>query len=133
MSRRFLSSAILVALAMAVMLAWTGHAYSLAVPTQVAAQEAGNMKHGHDHGEASWSCAHCTDHYHAPLTPDHQHETPQLSSAAQLTPIFGRPCHWPGQATRYHTRLSSESNAHLVLLLLPDPGRFAALDHCKKD
>jgi hypothetical protein len=28
----------IVALAMAFMLAWTGHAYSLAVPTQVAAQ-----------------------------------------------------------------------------------------------
>ena len=100
MSRRFLSSAILVALAMAVMLAWTGHAYSLAVPTQVAAQEAVTTKHGHNHGDASLSCTHCTDHYHAPLTPDHQHETPQLSSATQLTPIFGpsMPLTWSGES-----------------------------------
>lgn len=100
MSRRFLSSTMIVALAMAFMLAWTGHAYSLAVPTQVVPQEAVVTNHGHDHGEATWSCSHCTDHYHAPLTPDHQHETPQLSSAAQLMPVFGpsMPLAWSGES-----------------------------------
>ena len=100
MSRRFLSSTMIVALAMAFMLAWTGHAYSLSVQPQVTAQEATALQHGHDHGEASWSCTHCDDHYHAPFTPDHQHETPQLSSAAQLTPIFGppTPLAWSGDS-----------------------------------
>jgi hypothetical protein len=89
MSRRFLSSSMIVALALAFMLAWTGHAYSLSVPIQASGQDAVASKHGHDHSDASASCGHCTDHYHSPLTPDHQHETPQLSSARHLTPIFG--------------------------------------------
>ncbi|OWQ34168.1 hypothetical protein CC207_21635 [Pseudomonas sp. DrBHI1] len=91
MSRRFLSSTLIVALAMAFMLAWTAHAYSLAVPPRASAQDAVALKHGHDNSEVSSGCSHCADHYHAPLTPDHQHETPQLSSAAQLIATFGPP------------------------------------------
>lgn len=100
MSRHLLSSAMIVALAMAFMLAWAGHAYSLAVPTQVTELGVAVLKQGHNHGEASSSCTHCTDHYHAPLTPDHQHETPQLSSATQLMPIFGpsMPLAWSGDS-----------------------------------
>lgn len=103
MSRRLLSSTMIGALAMAFMLAWTGHAYSLSVPSQVAVEASSVNEHSHDHSEASWSCGHCADHYHSPLTPDHQHETPQLSHAAQLMPIFGppTPLAWSGDSVPY--------------------------------
>lgn len=86
MSRRLLSATMTVFLALAFLLAWTGHAYSLSVPTQSTIYSKQSVSHGHDHAESS--CAHCTDHYHSPLTPDHQHETPQLTSLVQIFSTF---------------------------------------------
>ncbi len=88
MSRRLLSATMTVFLAIAFLLAWTGHAYSLSVPTQSPVYSKQAVQHAHDHGESTWSCAQCADHYHSPLTPDHQHETPQLTSSVQLFSTF---------------------------------------------
>jgi hypothetical protein len=65
MSRRFLSATMIVALAMAFLLAWTGHAYSLSVLSQITAKSAQSLTHDHSH-DSSLSCAQCSDHYHSP-------------------------------------------------------------------
>lgn len=83
MFSRSLSTMVILALALAVISAWTGHAYTLSVPGKhPVAEVVQGAEHDHSHGASS--CTQCSDHYHSPLTPDHQHETPQLSSTAQL-------------------------------------------------
>ena len=92
MSRRFLSATMIVALAMAFLLAWTGHAYSLSVLSPIKAQSAKSLTHYHSH-DSSLSCAQCSDHYHSPLTPDHQHETPQIPAAIHFSSHFEASVH----------------------------------------
>lgn len=87
MQRRLLSTTMTVILVLAFFLAWTGHAYSLSVSSQPSAKNI-ETSHGHAHDASSPSCSKCSDHYHSPLTPDHQHETPQLTSVVQLATRF---------------------------------------------
>lgn len=84
MFSRSLSTMVILALALAVISAWTGHAYTLSVPGKhPVAEVVQGAEYDHSHGAST--CTQCSDHYHSPLTPDHQHETPQLSSTVQLS------------------------------------------------
>ncbi|PMV97136.1 MULTISPECIES: hypothetical protein [unclassified Pseudomonas] len=81
MLSRSLTTTVVFALALAVLMAWVGHTYTLSVATKQPAWEIKqDAYHSHGEQEASLSCASCSDHFHSPLTPDHQHETPQLTS-----------------------------------------------------
>ena len=66
MLNRSLTTTVVFALVLAMFVAWAGHTYTLSVTTKPPA----------------WEIA--QDAYHSPLTPDHQHETPQLTSALSL-------------------------------------------------
>ncbi|MBC3776593.1 hypothetical protein [Pseudomonas sp. SWRI99] len=84
MFSKTLTTTVVIALALALFVAWAGHTYSLSVPSQQPAWEITQDAH-HSHGEeASSSHASLSEHYHSPLTPDHQHETPQLTAALVL-------------------------------------------------
>lgn len=75
---------VIFALVLAMIVAWAGHTYTLSVTTKSPAWEiAQDAHHSHDEQDERSSVSY-SDHYHSPLTPDHQHETPQLSSALSL-------------------------------------------------
>jgi cytochrome bd-type quinol oxidase subunit 1 len=85
MLSRTLTTAVVIALALAMFVAWAGHTYTLSAMSQQPAWEFTQDAH-HDHEQAAEaSCESCSDHYHSPLTPDHQHETPQLTSALNFS------------------------------------------------
>ncbi|MSU95102.1 hypothetical protein C1Y18_01240 [Pseudomonas sp. MPR-R5A] len=80
MFSRTLTTTVVFALVLAMFVAWAGHTYTLSVTSKQPAWEVAQDAH-HSHEELTeMSCASCSDHYHSPLTPDHQHETPQLTS-----------------------------------------------------
>ena len=84
MFSRTLTTTVVIALVLAMFVAWAGHTYTLSVTSKQPAGEVAQDAH-HSHEELTeMSCASCSDHYHSPLTPDHQHETPQLTSALNL-------------------------------------------------
>ncbi|RRW56284.1 hypothetical protein EGJ55_10855 [Pseudomonas moraviensis] len=84
MFSKTLTTTVVIALALAMFMAWAGHTYSLSVTSGQPAWEIAQDVH-HAHGEES-SSSHSSfsEHYHSPLTPDHQHETPQLTAALML-------------------------------------------------
>lgn len=89
MFSRTLTTTVVFALAFAMFMAWAGHTRTLSMMSQQPAWDVAQDAHHHSHDEeADVSCSNCSDHYHSPLTPDHQHETPQLAAtlilAAQL-------------------------------------------------
>ncbi len=75
---------VVIALALAMFVAWAGHTYTLPGTSKQPAWEIAQDAHHSHEEQAEMSCASCSDHYHSPLTPDHQHETPQLSSTLTL-------------------------------------------------
>ena len=89
MFSRTLTTTVVIALALAMLVAWAGHTYSVSVTSTQPAWEI-TQDANHSHGEeASSSYSSLSDHYHSPLTPDHQHETPQLTAALMLaTPLM---------------------------------------------
>src|SRR3546814_11072587 len=80
MFSRTLTMTVVFALVLAMFVAWAGHTYTLSVTSKQPAWEVAQDAH-HSHEELTeMSCASCPDHSHSPLPPDHQHETPQLTS-----------------------------------------------------
>ncbi|KJH85557.1 hypothetical protein UG46_15630 [Pseudomonas fluorescens] len=85
MLSRTLTTAVVLALALAMFMAWAGHTRTLSMMSEQPAWDVAQDAHHHSHGEqADGSCSSCSDHYHSPLTPDHQHETPQLATTLIL-------------------------------------------------
>ncbi|MGF6317859.1 hypothetical protein ABIA60_004137 [Pseudomonas frederiksbergensis] len=85
MFSRTLTTTVVFALAFAMFMAWAGHTRTLSTMSKQPSWEiAQDAHHSHDE-QADMSCASCSDHYHSPLTPDHQHETPQFTSTLILT------------------------------------------------
>lgn len=84
MFSRSLTTTVVFALVLAMFVAWAGHTYTLSVSTKPPAWEiAQDAYHSHEE-QAEMSSVSYSDHYHSPLTPDHQHETPQLTSALSM-------------------------------------------------
>jgi len=80
MFNRTLTTAVVFALAFATFMAWAGHTRTLSMMSEQPAWDvAQDAHHSHDE-QADLSCSNCSDHYHSPLTPDHQHETLQFTS-----------------------------------------------------
>lgn len=90
MMPRAASTRIAFTLVFALLMAWVGHTYSLL--SSAGQQNAGIEAHHHSHDDDSFSNADLGDHYHAPFTADHVHETPYLGSLIILPPVSG-----PGQ------------------------------------
>ncbi|TPG94723.1 hypothetical protein EAH72_17220 [Pseudomonas caspiana] len=84
MLSRSLTTTVVFALVLAMFVAWAGHTYTLSATTKSPAWEiTQDGYHSHEQ-QAEMSSASYSDHYHSPLTPDHQHETPQFTSALRL-------------------------------------------------
>jgi hypothetical protein len=74
-----ISTQVIFALALAILMAWAGHTSALFMG---ASQQAGGNSggaHSHAHDDSVFTCAACADHYHSSLTADHVHETPHLT------------------------------------------------------
>lgn len=87
MFSRTLTTTVVFALALAMFMAWAGHTRMLSVMSKQPSWEIAQDAHHSHEEQAEMSCASCSDHYHSPLTPDHQHETPQLTSALILAAV----------------------------------------------
>ncbi|GLZ87948.1 hypothetical protein Pres01_39990 [Metapseudomonas resinovorans] len=73
---------VVVALLLAMLMGWVGHASALLSNVN---QPASEVAHGHSHDDVEpLSCQACSDHYHAPYTVDHLHETPHLNARLDL-------------------------------------------------
>lgn len=84
MLSRSLTTTVVLTLVLALFAAWAGHTYTLSVPTQTPAWEiTQDTYHSHEQ-PAEISSASYPDHFHSPLTPDHQHDTPQLTAILSL-------------------------------------------------
>lgn len=78
MFSRAVTYKVVFALLLAMFLAWVGHASALWAP---ASPQALDANHGHSHDEpdaVAYQVA--ADHFHAPFTPDHLHETAHLNT-----------------------------------------------------
>ena len=76
---------VVVALLLAMLMGWAGHA-SVLPPN--AGQAVSDAAHGHSHDDLEpLPCQACTDHFHAPYTADHLHETPHLNARLDLASL----------------------------------------------
>lgn len=86
MLSRFINVQVVYALALAILMAWAGHASARLLH----ADQAGWSSHADAHALARdvvTSCVLCADHPHAPLTADHVHETPHLPVPVRLSAL----------------------------------------------
>lgn len=119
MFSRTLTTTVVIALALAMFVAWAGHTYTLSVMSKQPAWEiAQDAYHSHEE-QAEMSCASCSNHYHSPLTPDHQHETPQLSYALTLSAQ-------PKLSMRLETQSYSVPRPPIFLIERPPRPSFAS-------
>ncbi len=87
MFNRAVSTKVIYALILAMLLAWVGHTFALLVgaATERSTGYGSETNHGHSHdvGPAT-ACVLCVDHQHSPMTADHVHETPYLGTLLDL-------------------------------------------------
>jgi hypothetical protein len=79
-----ISAKVIFALALAILLAWAGHTSALYAGASKSELGGNHEVHSHADNEGAFACAACVDHYHSPLTADHAHETPYLTSLLDL-------------------------------------------------
>lgn len=85
-----LSTKVVFAVALAILMAWAGHTSALLTGGSQAAWSADDAAHAHAHGDGAFVCVVCADHYHSSLTPDHVHETPHLTTLLGVNTLPGR-------------------------------------------
>jgi len=78
-----ISAKVIFALALAILMAWAGHTSALFI----GASQSVLADNEHAHCDGAFACAACSDHFHSPLTADHVHETPHLSSLLSLDAV----------------------------------------------
>ena len=79
------STKVIFALALAIMMAWAGHTSALFMGSSQQAWDGGDTDHSHTHGDEALACAAYGDHCHSPQTADHLHETPHLTTLLSIT------------------------------------------------
>lgn len=84
MLSRPISAKVIFALALAIMMAWAGHTSALFTGASQQAWDGGDTAHSHSHGDEALACAAYGDHCHSPLTADHLHETPHLTTLLSI-------------------------------------------------
>ena len=79
-----ISTKVVFALALAILMAWAGHTSALFMGASQQAGGSSGDAHLHAHDNSLLACAACADHYHSSLTTDHVHETPHLSTQLSI-------------------------------------------------
>ncbi|MEQ6699825.1 hypothetical protein V4W74_27275 [Pseudomonas aeruginosa] len=80
-----ISTKVIFVLALAILMAWAGHTSALFMGSSQQACEGGDTIHSHTHGDETLACAAYGDHCHSPLTADHLHETPHLTTLLSIS------------------------------------------------
>jgi hypothetical protein len=83
-----ISTQVIFALALAILMAWAGHTSALFMGLSQQAWQSGDggeTAHSHTHGDETLACAAYGDHCHSPLTADHLHETPHLTTLLSIS------------------------------------------------
>ena len=76
-----ISSKVIFALALAILMAWAGHTSVLFMGASQPAGSSNDDAHSHAHDDGAVAYM---DHYHSSLTADHLHETPHLTTLISL-------------------------------------------------
>ncbi len=76
---------VLFALALAILIAWAGHTSALFMGSSQQPWIDDSTIHSHTYGDEKLTCATYGDHCHSPLTADHLHETPHLTSLLSIS------------------------------------------------
>lgn len=92
-----ISTKVIYALALAILMAWAGHTSALLAGSSQS--NWGGNDNVHVYGDDAPSCAACADHDHSSLTADHLHETPHLTT--QLSLVTQTEGAQPIEAPRY--------------------------------
>lgn len=79
-----ISTKVIFALVLAILMAWAGHTSALFMGSSQQAWDGDEAIHSHTHGDEARACAAYGDHCHSPLTADHLHETPHLSTRLSI-------------------------------------------------
>ncbi len=80
-----ISTQVIFALALAALMAWAGHTSALFIGSSQQAFGGDDTVHAHTHADEALACAAYGDHCHSPLTADHLHETPHLSTLLSIS------------------------------------------------
>jgi hypothetical protein len=80
-----ISTKVIFALALAILMAWAGHTSALFMGSSQQAWDGDDTVHSHTHGDEALACAAYGDHCHSPLTADHLHETPHLTTLLSIS------------------------------------------------
>ena len=80
-----ISTKVIFALALAILMAWAGHTSALFMGSSQPGWSGNDGAHVHVHGDGAFACAACADHYHSSLTADHVHETPHLTTLLSIS------------------------------------------------
>ncbi|GLK91705.1 hypothetical protein [Pseudomonas turukhanskensis] len=94
-----ISTKVIFVLALAILMAWAGHTSALFMGSSQPAGSGNDGAHSHTHGDEPLACAAYGDHCHSPLTADHLHETPHLTTLLSISTQPERA--QPIQAPRY--------------------------------
>ncbi|AAN68578.1 hypothetical protein KUT41_18985 [Pseudomonas aeruginosa] len=82
-----ISTKVIFALALAILIAWAGHTSALFMGSSQPVGSGNNGAHSHTHGDEALACAAYGDHCHSPLTADHVHETPHLTTLLSISTL----------------------------------------------
>ncbi|MDD2162437.1 hypothetical protein N1078_17870 [Pseudomonas sp. MIL19] len=80
-----ISTQVIFALTLAILMAWVGHTSALFMGASQQTWEGGDTIHSHNHDDEALACAAYGDHCHSPLTADHLHETPHLTTLLSIS------------------------------------------------
>jgi hypothetical protein len=85
MLSKSISTKVIIALALAILMAWAGHTSALFMGSSQQTVDGYDTAHSHTHGDGALACAAYGDHCHSPLTADHLHETPHLTTLLTIS------------------------------------------------
>ena len=85
MLSKAISTQVIFALALAILMAWVGHTSALFMGASQPAWNSNDGAHSHAHGDGAFACTAYGDHCHSPLTADHVHETPHLTTRLSIS------------------------------------------------
>lgn len=94
-----ISTQVIFALVLAILLAWAGHTSALFMGSNLQAWVGDDTGHAHTHADEVLACAAYGDHCHSSLTADHVHETPHLAARLSISTLPERAR--PIEAPRY--------------------------------
>lgn len=85
MLSKAISIQVIFALALAILMAWAGHTSALFMGSSQPFLSGNDDAHSHIHGDEALACMAYGDHCHSPLTAEHVHETPHLTTRLSIS------------------------------------------------